>query len=345
MPPVRGLGVCGGVTAGAWAQLRPCCGVSYLSGMTRRVVVPACTRKPRWHCKASMLASPLTPPARAGADLEGAAGSCAALLPAPPNKPLPPLSALTRSTPSPLLQYQLLDLLYSYCFTLRLHNGDYQSAALEAADLLFAISGALAAAAAPAGASGASSASGSGGGGARTGGPSSSSSGTSTSAASVLLECLSRACQPPAGSREQRGFAVAVLADVAALLQQGRPLVLTALMDLSRLLEAAREEVSLESPAGAGSSSGGGSGGQRPGDGKALAKKLLAAQRKLLFFMSWGNEQPPEAYALLRLAVVAEGEKLAASLGGAKASQGEVAGAPPQQQQGRGPAGITVMDQ
>lgn len=172
-------------------------------------------------------------------------------LPPPPSRPLPPLAALTKAAPSPLLRWQLLDLLYAYCFTLRLYNGDYQWEAADAADVLFALSAVLAAtpASAAAGAAGQQ--------------PASGSDDAAAGAAAVLLGCVQRACQPPVGSREGRGFAVGVLSDVAALLQLGRPVVLTALMDTCRLVEAAKQQ--LEGSSSGGSREAGGRGGSEGG--------------------------------------------------------------------------------
>lgn len=64
-------------------------------------------------------------------------------LPAPPAAPLVPLSELTAAVPSPLLRWQLLELLYAYCLVMRLYNGepavdlhDAAAALLEAAPFL-----------------------------------------------------------------------------------------------------------------------------------------------------------------------------------------------------------------
>lgn len=256
----------------------------------------------------------------------GAAGAGATTLPAPPSKPLPPLSSLTRAPPSPLLQYQLLDLLYAYCHTLRLYNGDWQSAPAEAAGVLFAISAVLAGAAshAPLAAAAASD------------GSAVAATPPAATTATALLACITAACQPLVGGREQRGFAVALLTDVAAVLRCGRPLVVTALMDLTRLIEAARQEQEQQQqgqpPPRSSSSAGGGGGDVDAGPAKAaraLARRLLAAQRKLLFFLSWANEQSPELYALLHLAVEAEHAQHAASLA-------------PAAGQGAGPAAVAV---
>lgn len=56
----------------------------------------------------------------------GAEGDSGAI-PAPPSAPLPPLAALSKAQPSPLLRWQLVDILFSYCLTLRLYNGEWAS--------------------------------------------------------------------------------------------------------------------------------------------------------------------------------------------------------------------------
>ena len=39
--------------------------------------------------------------------------------------PLPALASLTKASPSPQLPWQLVDLLYCYCLTTRLYNGEH----------------------------------------------------------------------------------------------------------------------------------------------------------------------------------------------------------------------------
>ncbi|PSC72297.1 zinc finger HIT domain-containing 2 isoform A [Micractinium conductrix] len=211
-----------------------------------------------------------------------------ALLPVPPSRPLPPLATLTRAAPSPVLRGQLLDLLYSYCLTLRRYNGDWEWEAADAADTLFALSAVLTAAA---------------GGGAEDGSTTASGDEAGGDAASVLLACVQRACRPPVGGAELRGFAVSVLSDVAAMLRLGRAVVLTALMDTSRLVEAARQQLE-----------GGGEGG-RSKQCKELRRRLVAAERKLLFLLSWANELPAEGYDRLAAAAEAEHRRHAAAGG------------------------------
>lgn len=46
-------------------------------------------------------------------------------LPEVPCTPLPPLATLTKAQPSPLLRWQLLDVLFTYCLVARLFNGEH----------------------------------------------------------------------------------------------------------------------------------------------------------------------------------------------------------------------------
>ena len=51
-------------------------------------------------------------------------------IPEAPETALPRLAALSRAPPSPLLQWQLLELLYAYCSTMHLFQGDWASDAV-----------------------------------------------------------------------------------------------------------------------------------------------------------------------------------------------------------------------
>jgi hypothetical protein len=46
---------------------------------------------------------------------------------------IPPLSSLLKTAPAPQLQYNLLSILYSYCYTVRLYNGDHRDVSVESA--------------------------------------------------------------------------------------------------------------------------------------------------------------------------------------------------------------------
>ncbi len=49
-----------------------------------------------------------------------------AAVPEPPHEALPGLASLTKAQPSPLLRWQLLEVLYAYCCSLRIFHGDWQ---------------------------------------------------------------------------------------------------------------------------------------------------------------------------------------------------------------------------
>jgi hypothetical protein len=206
-----------------------------------------------------------------------AAGEAArGAVPPPPAAPLPRLAALTSRPPSPALPLHFLDLIYAYCLVLRLFNGDYGADVAEAAAVAASVSSVLGARA-PGGEDGPA-----------TGGP--------DSVDGALLECVVRACAPAgAAPHAPRAFAAAVLHDVAAVLQLGRPTAVTALGDLSRLAAGGAEELR-------GSSAGGGQGRQGGGGAaRALRRRLELAARKLLFFSVWANEQPGAAFDALAL--------------------------------------------
>jgi len=149
------------------------------------------------------------------ADLSGGAGASASgrQLPAPPEAPLPALSSLTRAEPSPLLRWQLLQALYSYCLTERLLGGDWGASPPDAAEHVLLLAPALQPPAAAGSAAGV-----------QAGGP--------ADVRTTLMECCTRACQPPTGHPSQRGAALSACADVAWLLQLGRAPLLLALTDL-----------------------------------------------------------------------------------------------------------------
>lgn len=56
---------------------------------------------------------------------------------------IPPLTSLTKVEPSPLLAFHLLDILFSYAFTLRLFNGDFTTDLEEAVSIMLSTSAVL----------------------------------------------------------------------------------------------------------------------------------------------------------------------------------------------------------
>ncbi len=55
------------------------------------------------------------------------------VIPDPPESALPRLGALSKAAPSPLLQWQLLEILYAYCTAMHLYQGDWASDAVVGA--------------------------------------------------------------------------------------------------------------------------------------------------------------------------------------------------------------------
>jgi hypothetical protein len=195
------------------------------------------------------------------------------LPPPPPTTPLPAFSSLTSQPPSPALPLHLLDLLYSYCLTLRLFNGQYSTDILDAISTVLASSSVL--------------------GGSHSFSPPSPDDVPST----VLLNCVMHVCSSTEAGRAQvpRSFAIGILSDVAIVLQLGRAVVVTALTDLSRLVDLGLTETrsasintnknvedlnadQIEELQ------------QQQRDCKQMMSLLKQAQRKMLFFLSWVNE-------------------------------------------------------
>ncbi|GAQ90932.1 hypothetical protein KFL_007030050 [Klebsormidium nitens] len=143
-------------------------------------------------------------------------------IPPPLEEDLPPLAALTKSPPSPLLGFHLTSVLYAYSYVLRLFNGDWAADPLDAAGILVEVSPVLSDGAMPA------------------------------SGEDALHGCLERACSPSLAGHGGRAFARGLLGDVNALLSLGRPGVVCALADVQRMLLAAQGERQLAGSTGAG---------------------------------------------------------------------------------------------
>jgi hypothetical protein len=242
---------------------------------------------------------PAAAAAAAGAAAPAGPGAAAgSALPRPPAAPLPPLSALTRATPSPALGWQLLDVLFAYCFVMLRYNGSWLEAAGEAAGQLLQLSAALAPP--PPGAAQQPAA------------PPQ----EFTSAPACLAACLARALAPPAGDASLRALALGSLQQLPQLLQHGRPPVLLALADAQRLVHACQQEV--EQQAGGGAAAAAAAGGRQAGaaaaqrprrgadGGGAQLRACQAAARKLHFMAAWANEQPDQRFETLAQLAAAE---------------------------------------
>lgn len=129
-------------------------------------------------------------------------------VPAGPENPLPPLHVLSRADPSPLLSVHLIDVIYSYCFTLRLYNGDRHFDPLGAAMVVLTLSSVL------------------------------SSDGRPETVSEALAACVEQICSP--AFRHAGGFKLGLLLvdDALCLLDLGANAIICLLCDLRRLIQA-----------------------------------------------------------------------------------------------------------
>lgn len=140
------------------------------------------------------------------------------LFPLGPETPLPPVNKLSSTEPSPLLVVHLVDIVYSYCFTLRLYNGDWQSDAIGSAMVVPSISSVLG------------------------------QSGQPETVAEALSYCLEQTCSPAFRHMGGVKFGLGVMDDVTSLLCLGGSALVCLLCDLQRLIKAAGRELRLEKP-------------------------------------------------------------------------------------------------
>lgn len=134
-------------------------------------------------------------------------------IPAGPETPLPPVNKLTSREPSPLVAFQLIDIMYSYCFALRLYNGDWQSDALGTAMVVLDLSNVLAEAGQP------------------------------ESVRGALAYCLEQTCSATYKHTGGLRFGLGLLDDTLTLLNLGGAAIVCFLCDLRRLVEAAEREI------------------------------------------------------------------------------------------------------
>ncbi|PON73577.1 Zinc finger, HIT-type domain [Parasponia andersonii] len=137
-------------------------------------------------------------------------------IPPGPETPLPPLSKLTTTQPSPLLGVHLVDIIYSYCFTLRLYNGDWQSDAAGSALVVLSVSSVLGQCAQP------------------------------ETVVEVLSYCLEQTCSPAYRHMGGSQFGLGLIDDVVSLLTLGSNALLCLLSDLLRLIQAGERELKSE---------------------------------------------------------------------------------------------------
>ncbi|XP_015697191.1 zinc finger HIT domain-containing protein 2 isoform X2 [Oryza brachyantha] len=127
-------------------------------------------------------------------------------IPEGPESPLPSLKQLTRSEPSPLLAVHLIDILYSYCFTLRLYNGDWSSDPFGASTVALSVSKVMGEDAKP------------------------------ETVSEALTACIEETCSPAYRHTGGFRFATGLVDDVLSLLSLGGNALVCALCDFRRLI-------------------------------------------------------------------------------------------------------------
>ncbi|KAL6906500.1 hypothetical protein ACP4OV_004101 [Aristida adscensionis] len=128
-------------------------------------------------------------------------------VPEGPDSPLPSLKQLTRAEPSPLLAVHLIDILYSYCFTLRLYNGDWHSDPFGASTVALSMSKVLGEDAKP------------------------------ETIPEALTACMEETCSPAYRHTGGFRFAVALVDDIITILSLGHNALVCALCDFRRLVQ------------------------------------------------------------------------------------------------------------
>lgn len=137
-------------------------------------------------------------------------------IPPGPESPLPPVSKLSSTAPSPLLAVHLVDIIYSYCFTLRLYNGDWQSDAIGSATVVLSVSSVLG------------------------------QGGQPETVLEALSYCLEQACSPAYRHMGGLQFRLGLVDDVVSILSLGGNALLCLLSDLYRLVQSGERELKSE---------------------------------------------------------------------------------------------------
>lgn len=129
-------------------------------------------------------------------------------IPEGPESPLPSLKQLTRAEPSPQLAVHLVDVLYSYCFTLRLYNGDWHTDPFGASSVALSMSKVMGEDAKP------------------------------ETASEVLTTCIEETCSPAYRHTGGVRFAIGLVDDIITILSLGHNVLVCALCDFRRLIQA-----------------------------------------------------------------------------------------------------------
>ncbi|XP_027079733.1 zinc finger HIT domain-containing protein 2 isoform X1 [Coffea eugenioides] len=137
-------------------------------------------------------------------------------IPPGPDAPLPSVRRLSATEPSPLLTVHLVDIIYSYCFTLRLYNGDWSSDSTGSVEVLLSISSVLG------------------------------QGGQPETVLEALSYCSEQTCSPAYRHMGGSQFALNLMDDVTSVLYLGGAAIVCLLCDLQRLIQAAEKEFKSE---------------------------------------------------------------------------------------------------
>ncbi|XP_049377979.1 uncharacterized protein LOC125842692 [Solanum stenotomum] len=137
-------------------------------------------------------------------------------IPLGPDSPLPSVSKLSAAGPSPLLAVHLVDIMYSYCFTLRLYNGDWQSDPIGSATVLLSVSSVLG------------------------------QGGQPETVLEALSHCMEQACSPDFRHMGGLQFALGLINDTITLLHLDTSALVCMLCDLRRLIQHAEKDLKSE---------------------------------------------------------------------------------------------------
>ncbi|OWM72196.1 zinc finger HIT domain-containing protein 2 isoform X1 [Punica granatum] len=173
-------------------------------------------RKIRLGQEGNQLVQPINEESSSQSLEDGEESSSSNEIPPGPEAPLPPIRKLSSTEPSPLLPVHLVDIIYSYCFTLRLYNGDWRSDPIGSSMVVLSISLVLG------------------------------HGGQPETVLEALSHCLEQTCSPAYKHAGGLRFGIALVDDTVSILSLGTDALICLLCDLQRLLQGAEKEMRLE---------------------------------------------------------------------------------------------------
>eukprot|EP00026_Physarum_polycephalum_P004990 Phypoly_transcript_05016.p1 GENE.Phypoly_transcript_05016~~Phypoly_transcript_05016.p1 ORF type:complete len:419 (+),score=72.43 Phypoly_transcript_05016:791-2047(+) len=189
------------------------------------------------------------------------------------------LSSITAHPPSPMLGFNLVEIVYAYAYTLRLFNGDWTSDPVDAATTLSTLSSVL------------------------------SSNAVQASCVSAIQDVVRRSLQPPISAAKE--FSISIILDTANILSQKR-FVLAALSNLREMFLAVEASVkktvnaskmsTKTNPANepkTGTNSKSNISRPQPKNKQDTIKQIALQTRKAYFYLVWSNEEDERKFEQL----------------------------------------------